>query len=230
MGGHRAGRVALPAAVRLPRGAGHHPSGVAGRGRRLRVGRRRLRHRPHRPRLRRGGPAGGPGRGPARPQPGRRRCHLRPPRPPLAGPLREGRRPRDHRRPRRAGAAGGRAGLRAQLPALLALRHAAHLLGQDVVVRAHGRPPGRPAGPERAHRLAPRAHQARPLRTLAGGQRRLGAVARPLLGHAAAHLALRGLRPPDLRGLGGRAVGAGGARPVGARPAPRRAARARSAG
>ena len=40
--------------------------------------------------------------------------------------------------------------------------------------------------------LAPRAHQARPLRQLAGEQRRLGALARALLGHAAAGLALRG--------------------------------------
>ena len=38
----------------------------------------------------------------------------------------------------------------------------------------------------------PRAHQARALRQLAGEQRRLGAVARALLGHAAAGLALRG--------------------------------------
>ena len=37
----------------------------------------------------------------------------------------------------------------------------------------------------------PRAHQARALRRLAGEQRRLGAVARALLGHAAADLALR---------------------------------------
>ena len=37
-------------------------------------------------------------------------------------------------------------------------------------------------------RLAPRAHQARPLRQMAREQRRLGALARPLLGHAAADL------------------------------------------
>ena len=55
---------------------------------------------------------------------------------------------------------------------------------------------------------------------LARGQRRLGPVPRPLLGHAAADLALRRLRPRHVRRLGGRAVGAGRARPVRPRPAP----------
>ena len=55
------------------------------------------------------------------------------------------------------------------------------------------------------HRLAPRAHQARPLRQVAREQRRLGAVARPLLGHAPADLALRRLRPRHMRRLGRRA-------------------------
>ena len=40
-------------------------------------------------------------------------------------------------------------------------------------------------------RLAPRAHQARPLRQVAREQRRLGALARPLLGDAAADLGVR---------------------------------------
>ena len=39
--------------------------------------------------------------------------------------------------------------------------------------------------------LVPRPHQARPLRELAGEQRRLGDLARAVLGHAAADLALR---------------------------------------
>ena len=47
---------------------------------------------------------------------------------------------------------------------------------------------------ERDDRLAPRAHQARPLRQVAGEQRRLGALARPLLGHAAADLGVRPAR------------------------------------
>ena len=47
------------------------------------------------------------------------------------------------------GPARARAALRAQLPPLLALRHAAHLLGQDVVVRAHLRAARRDAARER---------------------------------------------------------------------------------
>ena len=164
---------------------------VARRGGRLRHRRRRLGHRPPRPRLRRGGRPRRPRRGPARAQPGRRRRDVRPPHRPLERPLRQGRRPRDHRRPRRPRPAGRRAALPAQLPALLAVRHAPHLLGQDVVVRPHLRAARRPARPERHHRLVPRAHQERPVRQLARGQHRLGAVARPLLGHAAADLALR---------------------------------------
>ena len=47
---------------------------------------------------------------------------------------------------------------------------------------------------ERVDRLVPVPHQARALRQVAREQRRLGAVARALLGHAAARVALRGLR------------------------------------
>ena len=81
--------------------------------------------------------------------------------------------------------------VRALLPALLALRHAADLLRQDQLVRAHDGAQGRAAGRQRGGRLVPRAHQARPLRQVAGEQRRLGALARALLGHAAADLARR---------------------------------------
>ena len=49
-----------------------------------------------------------------------------------------------------------------------------------------------PRGRQRGGQLAPGAHQARAVRRLAGGQRRLGALARALLGHAAAGLARRG--------------------------------------
>ena len=48
-----------------------------------------------------------------------------------------------------------------------------------------------PARGQRDRRLVPAAHQARPLRQVAGGQRRLGDLTRALLGHAAARLALR---------------------------------------
>ena len=64
----------------------------------------------------------------------------------VRGPVREGRRPRAHRRPRaRAGQLVRGRRLHALLPALLALRHAAHLLGQAHVVRAHVGAQGRAA-------------------------------------------------------------------------------------
>ena len=90
--------------------------------------------------------------------------------------------------------------LRARLPALLALRHAAALLRQAVLVHPHDRSCGPAARGQRDRRLASGAHQARALRRLAGEQRRLGALARALLGHAAAGLALRE-RPRPLRRL-----------------------------
>ncbi len=72
--------------------------------------------------------------------------------------------------------------------ALLALRLQAPLLREGELVHRHARPPPRHAAPEHAHRLASRARARRPLRQLAAGQRRLGALARSLLGHAAADL------------------------------------------
>ena len=93
--------------------------------------------------------------------------------------------------------AAARGGLRALLPALLALRHAAALLREVELVHPHDRRPRPDAGREREDRLAPRARQARPLRQVARGQRRLGALARALLGHAAAGL---GVRVGRLRG------------------------------
>ncbi len=109
--------------------------------------------------------------------------------------------------------------LRAQLPALLALPHRAALLRPAVVVRPHHPDQGRPAQRERGHQLVPLDDQARPLRRLADQQHRLGALAQPLLGHAAADLALR-RGPPDLRRVAGRAQRAHRHRPVRARPAP----------
>ncbi len=81
-----------------------------------------------------------------------------------------------------------------RLPALLALRHAAALLRQAVLVHPHLAAARPPAGRQRERRLAPRAHQARAHGPLAGEQRRLGAVPRALLGHAAPDLAQRGGR------------------------------------
>ena len=60
-------------------------------------------------------------------------------------------------------------------------------------------------------RLVPRPHQARALRQVAREQRGLGAVARALLGHAAADLALRGRGPRGLRRLARRAARAAAA-------------------
>ena len=134
----------LPAPVR--RACPIDDTRPAGGGGRLREHRRRLGHRPPGPRLRRG----------------RRGRSARAEGLPVLnpvdadgafdhdgaavhGPLRQGRRPRHHRRPRERGLLVRRGALRAQLPALLALRHAAHLLGQDVVVRPHVRAPGRAA-------------------------------------------------------------------------------------
>ena len=71
-------------------------------------------------------------------QPGQRRGPLRRRRGrAVRGQVREGRRPRAHRRSRRRGQARAGRRLHALVPALLALRHAAHLLGQAHVVRAH---------------------------------------------------------------------------------------------
>ena len=130
---------------------------------------------------------------PRRRQPRAARRHLRRAHRALRGPLRQGRRPRPHRGPARARPAAARRGRyehsyphcwRCGTPLLYYAKpswYIAHL--------AAARPP---AGRQRDGRLAPRAHQARALRRLAGEQRRLGAVARALLGHAAAGVALRG--------------------------------------
>ena len=68
---------------------------------------------------------------------------------------------------------------------------AAHLLGQAELVHPDVGAEGRPGGPEPDHRLAPRAHPGRADGGVAGQQRRLGPVPRPVLGHAAARLAVR---------------------------------------
>ncbi len=78
----------------------------------------------------------------------------------------------------------------------------------------------RAAPRERDDQLAPRAHQVRALRRLAGQQRRLGALPRPLLGHADPGVALRRLRPRHVHRLGRRAVGAVRPRPRRHGPAP----------
>ena len=108
---------------------------------------------------------------------------------------------RSSRTSRRAGCCSSTLRLRARLPALLAVPHAAALLRAAVLVHPHDRGQGRAAAGERAHpSWYPRQRQVGPLRRLAAQQHRLGALAQPLLGHAAADLALR-VRPHRLRRL-----------------------------
>ena len=108
------------------------------------------------------------------------------------GRLGQGRRRRPRRGPARARAPPARRALPALLPALLALRDAAALLRQAVLVhRARQSLRDRLLAANETVDLAPRAHQARALRQVAREQRRLGHLARALLGHAAARLAQR---------------------------------------
>ena len=74
---------------------------------------------------------------------------LRRARRPVRRHVRARRRPGDDRGAARVGPPLPRRRVRALLPALLALRHAAHLLRQDQLVRAHHRGPGRAAGLQR---------------------------------------------------------------------------------
>ena len=69
-------------------------------------------------------------------------------------------------------------GLRARLPALLALRNAAHLLREVELVHPHDRRPRPDAGRERDDRLASGAHQARAVRQVARGKRQDWALSR----------------------------------------------------
>ncbi len=68
---------------------------------------------------------------------------------------------------------------------------AAPLLREVELVRGDLARARRPARQQRADRVAPRSHQARPVRQMAREQRRLGALPRPLLGDAAADLGVR---------------------------------------
>ena len=136
--------------------------------------------------------------------------------------------PRDQRRTRASRRPDTPPALQPLAAALLALRDRPHLLGQTELVRRHEQVPRAAAGRERDDRLAPRAHPRRPLRQLAGQQRGLGVIARPLLGYAAADLALS-RRPLHVRGVVGRTVRARGTRPRRPRSAPARHRRGRRA-
>ncbi len=187
---------------------------------------RRLRH--HRGRHRPGPPGAGlrrrrhgdrPGPRPAGGEPG-------PPGRPVRGMDPAGRRDVLQGRGRAAGPGPDRArravprrAVRAQLPALLAVPHAAAVLRAAVLVHPHHPDQGPDARRERAHQLAAAHHQARPVRRVAAQQRGLGAVPDPVLGHPAADLGVR-RGTPDLRRVARRAQRAGRAGPVRAGPAP----------
>ena len=96
--------------------------------------------------------------------------------------------------------------VRAHLPALLALPHAAHLLRAAVLVHPHHRDQG-PAARARTSETNwfPETIKCGRYGDWLQQQHRLGAVAQPLLGHAAADLALRRDEPPDVRRLARRA-------------------------
>ena len=179
-----------------PRSRSSRPARTASKGHTVLPGdfvtdQRRHRSRAHRDRVRRGRLPPRRAAGAERDQPGPARRDLRRADRPVCGPLGQGRRPGPDRGSPGARQAAARRVLRALLSALLALPHAAALLRQAVLVHRHQPDQGPAAGRQRDRQLVPRARQARALRQLAGGQRRLGAVARALLGDAAAGVALR---------------------------------------
>ena len=175
---------------------------LPGTRRRLRRCRRGHRRRPHGPGLRRGRPGHLRGqRHPDRPGGPRRRPWLL---------HRRGRRLGWHQRVRGQRRhhpipQGGRPGrpprhLRAQLPALLAHRHAHHLQGHLVLVREGHRHPGPDARHQRRHQLGTGPRPRRPLRHVAGRRPRLVDQPQPLLGFADPGVAQRRPRiPPDRR-------------------------------
>ncbi len=74
---------------------------------------------------------------------------------------------------------------------LLAVRDRAHLLGEAELVRPHLRAQGGSGRAERDDRMAPGAHPGRADGGVVGEQRRLGALAGPVLGHPPSGVAVR---------------------------------------
>ncbi len=225
-------------APRGPRGPGHHARSGPGVHRvlpavrpgghprrplrdpgRLRDDRGWLRTGPPVAGVRRRGPHLVPRIRPAGGQPAAARRHLRPVRPPGRRDVLQGRGPDPGGRPRGARPDVPPRAPGALLPALLALPHPLGLLRPALLVHPDHRHQGRAAPRERGHHLAPGDHQVGAVRGLAGEQRRLGLVAQPVLGHAAADLALRA-GPPDLYRVPRRARRARRPGPVRAGPAP----------
>ena len=220
-------RRALDGPARLPGArAGRRPRTARPHRRRRRPAKRgdgwrvvagRFRHRrrgdragPHRSRIRRRRLAPRPGRGPPDPQPGRtrrpvhrgRRVAGRPARPRRPTPTSSSR--LESRRPAAARPSRTCTPIRTAGDAAPRSSTGASRRGTSPRRVAQGRPARR----QRDRHVATRAHQARTLRRVAGQQRRLGAVARPLLGDATADLAMRP-RPRPLRRVPGRALRAG---------------------
>ena len=165
---------------------------LAGGGRRVRRRRRGDRHRPPGPGLRRGRPPGRAGTTASRPS---TRSVPTAASPTTSPGWRASRCARPTPRSTTASRPPGR--LLRREPYVHPYPHcwrcdtAAHLLGQAELVRADLRAQGRPGRAEPDHRVAPRAHPRRADGGVAGQQRRLGALPRPVLGHAAPGLAVR---------------------------------------
>ena len=169
--------------------------------RRLRHARRGHRHRPHRARLRRGRPRRAPQsslRDRRRPAALLRRASPTAPFDPrrferyarsLGQRLRQG----DQPRPQGPRPARSRRAVPPRLPLLLARRQRpAHPVRAPRLVHPHARAHiDRAIANNQRGAVAARAHQGRPLRRLPREQRRLGALARALVGHAAQRLGLR---------------------------------------
>ena len=196
-----------PSACRPGNGASSHPLG-------RRHTRRRHGNRAHRPGLWRRGLRALEGARPTRPHAGRRvgallrRLRLAP-----RSQYRRGFGP-DHGGARRARSARGRGADRPPLPALLALRHAAHLPDHRRLVHRRRRASSRPAGGERNRGVDARLHGQAHGR-LAAEHGGLEHLAPSVLRTAAPDLRVR-VRPRHPGRLQGRARGAGGIR---ARPA-----------
>ena len=120
----------------------------------------------------------------------RRHIHRRNAR--LPGPLGQRLRPRHHPPTEGRGTALPSRAVPPRLPVLLAGgRRPADPISAQELVHPHHRLQGEDAGQQQPHQLAAGAHPRRAVRQFSGDQRRLGPLARALLGHAAADLGVR---------------------------------------
>ena len=110
---------------------------------------------------------------------------------PWAGHVHQGRRSRDHHRSQEARPPLPEREDHALVPVLLALQIAAHLLRAPLVVHQDDGVQGSAPRGELEGAVVPARGRGEPLHRVARGERRLGALARALLGHAAQHLDVR---------------------------------------